>query len=354
MLNFKNLTKPYIIAEIGCNHNGDIDLAKRMIVEAKKCGVDAIKLQLFSKETLITEDHLQELDRGDVKLENIDKWETKELGLRNITEQIEKFVIGYEEHIELFQYARKKGIGYASTPVTKEGVDFLVEQKVDFLKVASMDVNNPEFIEYVLSKDFPTVISLGLASVGEIENVVKLIPSKQKKQVALLHTVSLYPPRDEIVNLRFINTLKNMCDVEIGYSDHTLGYSVALAAVALGASVVEKHFTLDKEMPGWDHKVSADPFEMEIICKESKRIWNALGTEKKDLTQEELDKRLKFRRSLVTARDMKKEEVLKREDLVFKRPGTGIQPDQLNKALGKILNRDIEKDKTIFLGDLAD
>jgi N-acetylneuraminate synthase len=302
----KRTKYPYIVAEIGCNHNGDVDLAKKMIDEAKRCGADAIKLQLFSKET----------------------------------------------HIELFQYARENEIGYASTAVTKEGVDFLVEQKVDFLKVASMDVNNPEFIEYVLSKHRPTIISLGLASMDEIENVVKLIPGEQKKKVTLLHTVSLYPPRDNIVNLRFINTLREMYDVEIGYSDHTLGYSIALAAVALGASVVEKHFTLDKEMPGWDHKVSADPLEMRIICKESKRIHRALGTGKKELTTHELEKRLKFRRSLVMAIDKKKGDILRREDIVFKRPGTGIRPDELSRVLGKVLRRDINKDKTIFESDL--
>ena len=348
----KRTKYPYIVAEIGCNHNGDVGLAKKMIDEAKRCGVDAIKLQLFSKEALITQDHLLELDRGDVKLENIEKWETKELGLRNITEQIEKFVIGRRQHIELFRYAREKQIDYASTAITKEGVDFLVEQRVDFLKVASMDVNNPKFIEYVLSKKIPTIISLGLASMREIENVVKLIPSKQKKQVALLHTVSLYPPRDEIVNLRFINVLRNMYDMEIGYSDHTLGYSIALSAVALGASIIEKHFTLNKEMPGWDHKVSADPLEMRIICKEAKRIHRALGTGKKKLTTQELEKRLKFRRSLVTVIDKKKGDILRREDIVFKRPGTGIRPDELSRALGKVLRRDINKDKTIFESDL--
>ncbi|MBA7553781.1 N,N'-diacetyllegionaminic acid synthase [subsurface metagenome] len=323
-----------------------------MIYEAKKCGADAIKLQLFSKETLITQDHLLELDRGDVKLENIEKWETKELGLHNIIEQIEKFAIGNKEHIELFRYAREKQIDYASTAITKEGVDFLVEEKVDFLKVSSMDVNNPEFIEYVLSKDFATIISLGLASMSEIENVVKLIPDKQKKQVALLHTVSLYPPIDEIVNLRFINTLQNMYDLKIGYSDHTLGYSIALSAVALGANIIEKHFTLNKEMPGWDHKVSADPLEMRIICKESKRIHRALGTGKKELTSQELEKRLKFRRSLVMAKDKKKGDILRREDIVFKRPGTGLRPDELNRVIGKVLRRDINIDMTIFKSDL--
>ncbi len=349
----KRTKLPYIIAEIGCNHNGDVGLAKKMIDAAKTCGADAIKLQLFSKENLITHDHLLELNRGEVKLENIDKWETKELGLSNIVEQIERFAIGPNEHIELFQYAKKKKIDYASTAVTKEGVDFLVGEGVDFLKVSSMDVNNIEFIEHVISKDMPTIISLGLASTDEIRRIVDLIPDKQKKRVTLLHTVSIYPPREDMVNLKFMHTLKRMSDIEIGYSDHTLGFSISLAAVALGAIVIEKHFTLDKDMPGWDHRVSADPREMKIICEESKRIHHALGKRSKVLTREELDKRLKFRRSLVTTIDKKKGEVLGRADITFKRPGTGMGADELDIAIGKTLKRDVDRDKTIFKNYLA-
>lgn len=343
---------PFIIAEIGCNHNGEIDLAKEMIKSAKEVGVDAIKLQLFSKESLITQTHLEELDKGIVKLENIDKWESKELGLNSINDQIDKFIIGYDAHIKLFEYARKIGVHYSSTPVTKEGVDFLVDQKVDFIKVASMDVNNPDFIEYVLSKKLPTVISLGLASLGEIENIVNLVGPEMKSKVTLLHTISLYPPSDKIINLNFIVTLRNLFDLPIGYSDHSLGYSIPLAAIALGASMIEKHFTLDKNMPGWDHKVSANPKELKIICEESKRIYNSLGNGKKVLTTEEIEKRKKFRRSLVASRDINKGEKFVPADFDYKRPGTGIPPDEVKRVVGRIAHKNIKKDQTIFWEDI--
>lgn len=348
----KKTKYPYIIAEIGCNHNGELELAKKMIKSAKNAGVDAIKLQLFSKESLITKTHIDELDKGVVKLENIDKWESKELGLNSINDQLDKFIIGYDEHIKLFEYARQVGVQYSSTPVTKEGVDFLVDQKVDFIKVASMDVNNPDFIEYVLSKKLHTVISFGLASLGEIEKIVQLINADMKSKVTLLHTISLYPPKDEIVNLNFIVTLRNLFGLPVGYSDHTLGFSVPLAAVALGATMIEKHFTLDKDMPGWDHKVSANPDELKIICKESKRIFKALGDGRKELTTEELEKRKKFRRSLVSTRNIMKGEKFKITDFEFKRPGTGIPPDEVQRVVNRTAGKNIEKDKTIFWEDL--
>lgn len=335
---------PYIIAEIGGNHNGDMDLAKKMMLKAKECGADAVKFQLYRGEELITQEHMRELNSGTVKLENVSDWSTKELGLENIFEQVEKFAIQEKEHIELFSYARELGIDYASSCVTKQEVDFLVEQKVSFLKIPSMDVNNTDFILYTLSKNLPTIISLGLASLGEIEQVVNIIPEKYKKNVTLLHCVSLYPPKDEIVNLKFIETLKTNFDLNIGYSDHTLGFSIPLASVVYGVTIIEKHFTLDKEMPGWDHKVSANPEELKIICQETKRIVEALGDGRKVVTQEELDKRLKFRRSLISASKLSKGHIISEKDIVYKRPGTGINPDEIKYVIGRKLNKDIESD----------
>ena len=200
---------PYVIAEIGGNHNGNMDLAKQMIKTAKECGADAIKFQLYRKQDLWTNDHLEELNQGLVKLENVSNWTTKELGLNNIFEQIELFSVQEKEHIEYFDYARKIGIEYSTSTFTKNDVDFCVDQKVAFLKVASCDVTNLDLIEYVLSKDYPTLISLGMASLSEIEQIVKLIPTKTWNKVTFLHCVSLYPPKDEIVNLNFMKTIKN-------------------------------------------------------------------------------------------------------------------------------------------------
>lgn len=335
---------PYIIAEIGGNHNGNMDLAKKMIDIAKECGADAVKFQLYRGNELITRKHLIELNSGIVKLENVQEWNTKELGLKNIFEQIEQFAIQEKEHIELFEHARKIGIDYASSCITNEEIDFLVNQKVNFLKIASMDVNNPVFIHHALSKNIPIIISLGLASLGEIENVVNLIPEKYKKNVTLLHCISLYPPKDELVNLNFIKTLSTNFDIEIGYSDHTLGFSIALAAVALGAKVIEKHFTLDKNMPGWDHKVSANPDELKIICEESKRIFESLGDGRKKVSKEEMEKRLKFRRSCITATELTASHIISEKDIVYKRPGTGISPDEIKYLIGRKLKKDVKAD----------
>ena len=346
------MNHPYIIAEIGGNHNGDMDLAKEMIKSAKCSGADAVKFQMYGPRTLFTQDYLADLDKGNVKLENVQSWSTKELGLNNIFEQVKKFAVEESEHIEYFKYAREIGIDYATSAFTKSGIDFCIDQKVAFLKIASCDVTNLDLIEYAISKDYPIQIALGMASLGEIEQIVNMIPKKQKRKVTLLHCVSLYPPKDDIVNLKFIQTLKRTFGMEVGYSDHTLGFSIPLAAIALGASVIEKHFTLDKNLPGWDHKVSANPEELRIICTESKRIYEAIGSGIKIISEEELAKRKKFRRSITTKTSLKKGHILTYEDILFKRPGTGIPANRYKEVIGRRLKDDIDEDKTIFWEDL--
>ena len=344
---------PYIVAEIGGNHNGDVDLAKRMIREAKACGADAVKFQLYRRCDLWTEDHLKELNDGLVKLENVSAWETKELGLKDIFAQVDKFAVQEKEHIEFFNCARECGIDYGTSTFTKKDVDFCIDQKVANLKVASCDVTNLDLIEYVISKDYPTHIALGMASLAEIEAIVNLIPEKCRRNVTLLHCVSLYPPKDELVNLKFIETLRRNFGMAVGYSDHTLGFEIPLAAVAMGASVIEKHFTLDKNMPGWDHRVSADPTEMKIICSAAKRIADALGDGIKRVSDDELAKRKKFRRTIATARALKAGEEICYEDILFKRPGTGIPADKYKEIIGRHVCRDIDANKTLLWEDLV-
>ena len=344
---------PYIVAEIGGNHNGDVDLAKRMIREAKACGADAVKFQLYRRCDLWTEDHLKELNDGLVKLENVSAWETKELGLKDIFAQVDKFAVQEKEHIEFFNCARECGIDYGTSTFTKKDVDFCIDQKVANLKVASCDVTNLDLIEYVISKDYPTHIALGMASLAEIEAIVNLIPEKCRRNVTLLHCVSLYPPKDELVNLKFIETLRRNFGMAVGYSDHTLGFEIPLAAMAMGASVIEKHFTLDKNMPGWDHRVSADPTEMKIICSAAKRIADALGDGIKRVSDDELAKRKKFRRTIATARALKAGEEICYEDILFKRPGTGIPADKYKEIIGRHVCRDIDANKTLLWEDLV-
>ena len=344
---------PYIVAEIGGNHNGDIELGKKMIKAAKECGADAVKFQLYRREDLWTEDHLKELNDGVVKLENVSNWSTKELGLNNIFEQVDKFAVQEQEHIEFFNYARELGIDYGTSAFTKKDVDFCIDQKCANLKVASCDVTNLDLIEYVISKDYPTQIALGMASLAEIEAVVKLIPERFKHNVTLLHCVSLYPPKDEYVNLNFLHTLRQAFGMEVGYSDHTFGFSIPLAAIALGATVIEKHFTLYKNLPVWDHKVSANPEEMRIIASESKRIVDALGNGIKVVSDDEIAKQKKFRRSIKTADSLKAGQEITYIDILFNRTGTGIPADRFKEVIGRHVNRDIEENKTLFWEDLV-
>ena len=343
---------PYIVAEIGGNHNGDMDLAKRMIAEAKSCGADAVKFQMYRRQDLWTNDHLIELNEGQVKLENVDAWKTEELGLANIFEQIDRFAIQEKEHIELFSYARELGIDYGTSTFTKKDVDFCIDQKVANLKIASCDATNFDLVEYVLSKDYPVHIALGMVTMAEIRELVALVPASCRGKVTLLHCVSLYPPKDEQVNLSFMDTLRREFGLAVGFSDHTFGTAIPLAAAALGASVIEKHFTLDKNMPGWDHKVSANPEELRIISGMFKRIVDSLGDGVKDsLCEDEIAKRRKFMRTIATARPLKAGVPVVYEDLVFKRPGTGICASGYKTLIGRKPLRDIPADKTLFAED---
>lgn len=351
MVIFKDLDAPYVIAEIGCNHNGDTELGLKMIHSAKKCGADAVKFQFFTSENLLTQKYLDDLDSGQVKIENVDSWETKELNLVGVRQQIDKF-INSKEQLEIFRkYARDIGIDFGCTPVDKDGVVFLKEIESDFIKLASMDADNDLMIQAAIDSNLPLIISTGMADLREIDFVYNLIRKNLVNNFSLLHTVSIYPPRDEIVNLNFIDTLNKIYDCEIGYSDHTLGFSVALAAIAKGVRVIEKHFTLDKKMPGWDHKVSADENDMKIITTEGKKIFKALGASYKVLSDEELAKREKFRRSVTTKHELKKGHILSVNDITFKRPGTGIKPKELKYILGRKLNKSISKDVTLCLSD---
>jgi len=349
-MKFKNY--PYIIAEIGANHNGDIDLAKKLIDKAKEAGCDAVKLQLLKREDVWTNDHLKELDAGIVKLKHVGKWETKELGLNSIFDQVESFYMPHEGHIELFRYASDEGIDFGSTVHVKESVDFLINQHVRFIKVASPDLTNLDLIEYIISKDYPVMISTGLASIGEIEAVTNLIPKQCKHNVSLLHCVSIYPADYDSLNLKFIDTLKELFGFNVGYSDHALGISSVLGAICFGANIIEKHFTLNRQMPGWDHCISSDPKEMKIICEESKKVFKAMGKSIKDISQEELENRFKFRKSVVVNKDLTKNNIIKKEDIIFKRPGTGIRADQFKYIIGRKINKDIKKDTTLYWDDI--
>lgn len=338
-----NYSEPFIIAEIGANHNGDIELAKQMIDIAKDKGADAVKFQSWSKESIFSKQVYKDnyflyddyRNRTDYTLEEI----------------VDTYSIGKEEHRELKKYCDELGIVFSSTPFSEEEVDFLVDElDVAFVKIASMDLNNYPFLEYVAKKGKPIILSTGLSTIAEIDDAIRTILGTGNDRIILLHCVSLYPPKDEEVNLNNIDMLRDLYGYPTGYSDHTIGIAAPILSIAKGVCIIEKHFTLDKDMEGWDHKVSADPYELGIIIKECKKSAKMLGSYNRQVN-ESVERMEAFRRSIVTTKDINSGEVIRREDLTFKRPGTGIEPKYLDFIVGKIAKRNIRFDELIKMED---
>lgn len=332
-----NFCEPYVIAEIGANHNGDITLAKKMIDSAVECGCDAVKFQSWTPDSLIAQeeyDSNQSYDDGDGG--------KKHFG--SLKEMVERYYLRPEQHYELNNYCKHKGVDFCSSPFSIEEVDLLLELNVPFFKIASMDINNIPFLKYVAKAMKPVIVSTGMSTLAEIETAVKTIKNEGNNNIVLLHCISIYPPKERDIHLRNITMLQQAFDLPIGFSDHSFGTSIPLASVALGACVIEKHFTLDKNMPGWDHEISADPAEMKVICRDAKKINAALGNLYRSVSEEEENKKSKFRRSVVASKLLKKGTVLSENDLVFKRPGTGIPPNEYGFVVGRILKEDVKKD----------
>jgi sialic acid synthase SpsE len=335
-----NFCEPYIIAEIGANHNGDIQLAKKMIDAAVNSGADAVKFQSWTPDSLIAK---EEYDKN--QSYNDGDGGKKHFG--SLKEMVEKYYLKEEEHYELNNYAISKGVDFCSTPFSFSEADLLEKLNVPYYKIASMDVNNPALLEYVAAKQKPVVLSTGMSTLAEIEKAVTIIEKAGNKNIILLHCISIYPPLYEDIHLRNITMLQQAFGYPIGFSDHTIGFSIPLAAVALGACIIEKHFTIDKDMPGWDHAISADPFEMKIIAQESKNIIRSLGNFNRTVSDAEEQKKSKFRRSIVSNLSLSAGTIIKKEHLNYKRPGTGIAPDEMNYVVGRKLNKNIEKDELL-------
>ena len=320
-----------------------MDLARKMIDSAKSCGCDAVKFQSWTPDSLVAE---EEYDRN----QQYDDSPKKHFG--SLKEMVEKYYLRPEQHIELKEYCDKVGITFFSTPFSIEETDFLEELEVPFYKIASMDINNLLLLNHIARKNKPIIMSTGMATLAEIENAVKTIEAEENHQIILLHCIAIYPPAYEDINLNNIPMLRQTFGYPVGFSDHTIGVSIPLASVALGGCIIEKHFTLDKDLPGWDHGVSANPEEMRIIVEESRNIVKALGFYRRVVSQSEKDKQLKFRRSVVVNKDLKKGHVLTANDLLFKRPGTGIRPDEVNYLIGCTLKQDIACDELLRWDDL--
>lgn len=340
----KNYSRPYVIAEIGANHNGDMDLAKKMIDSAVDCGADAVKFQSWTNKTLICKSEYE-------KNQSYDDSPKKHFG--SLEEMVEKYYLREEQHVLLKEYCDSKGVVFCSTPFSSGEVDLLEKIGVPFFKVASMDINNIRLLKYIAQKGKPVVLSTGMASLSEIETAINAIEEEGNSDIVILHCISIYPPEYKDIHLNNIVMLqKTFPKYPIGFSDHTIGVSVPIAAIALGAAVVEKHFTIDKDLPGWDHEISADPEELKFIVQEGKNVSESLGGYNRVVSDAEEEKKTKFRRSIVLTKGLTKGSVITKEDLDFKRPGTHIRPDEEKYVIGRTINRDMDEDELLDWSDL--
>lgn len=338
-----DFTKPYIIAEIGANHNGDMELAKKLIDSAKECGADSVKFQSWTPKSIVSEGEYQ-------KNQSYDDCPKKHFG--SLKDMVNKYYLKTEEHKLLKEYCDSIGIDFSSTPFSTDEVDLLNEVGVEYFKVASMDITNHGLLEYIAKCGKPVILSTGMATMGEIEEAIQVVEAAGNTQIMLLHCISIYPPEMEDIHLNNITTLRQVFGYPVGFSDHSIGFSVPLASVALGACIIEKHFTLDKDMPGWDHAISADPAELKIICQESDNIVKALGSTKRTVSEAEQEKKLKFRRSAVVSSALEAGHVLTEDDILFKRPGTGILTHELKYLVGRKLNKSLNADDMIEWQDV--
>ena len=326
---FKKNFKPFIIAEIGSNHNGNMRLCEKLISKAKLAGADAVKFQYFSLNSLFSEAYF--------KNNNLSK------------KDIKKFSLSFRDIKFICECAKKNKIKIGFTPLGFEELNTLKKFKLDFYKIASMDCNNFELIERVARTKKPLIISTGLSNLTEIRTALKC-SLKFNKKVSLLHCVSIYPPKDEEVNLSRIKTLNTKFNIPIGFSDHCLGIDHALASIPYGSSIIEKHFTLNKKLNGWDHSMSIDFDELKELVIKSKKIFKSIGSNK--IFRVETKKQINiFRRSIVAEKNIQKGQIITTSDISLKRPGGGLQPKFFKKIIGKKSKKFIKKDSLIKMSN---
>jgi len=328
----------FVIAEAGVNHNGSFDLACKLVDAAKNSGADCIKFQTFKSKNLVT--------RGAQKAEY--QKETTGANASQL-EMIEKLELGFSEFEKLKAYCDKRSITFLSTPFDEDSIKFLNHLEMPFWKIPSGEVTNLPYLIAIAKTRKPVIMSTGMCDLDEIQAAIDALKSHGTPKITLLHCNTEYPTPFEDVNLKAIETLRVYFNVDVGYSDHTIGIEVPIAAVAMGATVIEKHLTLDRSMEGPDHKASLEPEELAQMVRSIRNIEKALGTGKKTVTPSEKKNIAVVRKSIVASAPIKKGELLTENNLTTKRPGNGISPMRWFEVLGTAAIRDFEEDEMIEL-----
>nr|WP_092481854.1 N-acetylneuraminate synthase [Desulfoscipio geothermicus] len=327
----------FIIAEAGINHNGSLNIAKLLVDTTVKAGADAVKFQTFIPEQVVAKD----AERASYQQVNMPGYQESQL------EMIRRLTLSSVEFRELKACCDRAGIMFLSTPFDYYSVDLLDTLEVPFFKIASGELTNLPFLKYVAAKGRPLILSTGMATLGEIEEALETLQKAGAREITLLHCTSNYPTTFEEVNLKAMITLRQAFGLPVGYSDHTRGIEVAIAAAALGACVIEKHFTLDREMEGPDHKASLEPDELAAMVQAIRNVEKALGDGFKRPGPGEREIMRAARRSLVAAVDIAAGEVITPDKLAVKRPGTGIPPKMWDVVVGRRARTDISADTVI-------
>lgn len=329
------MSKVFIISEAGVNHNGSLELAKKLIDVASEAGADAVKFQTFKAENLVSKN----AQKADYQKETTDKEESQ-------FEMIKKLELNVAAHNELIAYCKTKNIMFLSTPFDHASIDLLNKLGLEVFKIPSGEITNLPYLRYIGKLRKNIILSTGMADMTEIEEALDVLieAGTEKDNITVLHANTMYPTPMKDVNLKAMLTIGDAFDVAYGYSDHTLGIEVDIAAVAMGASVIEKHFTLDNRMEGPDHKASLEPDELKAMVTAIRNIESALGSGIKKPSASESSNIAIARKSIVAKRDIKAGETLSEDNLAIKRPGTGISPMQWDAVVGKTAKKDYNED----------
>lgn len=335
------MNKVFIIAEAGVNHNGSVELAKKLIDAASEAGADAVKFQTFKTENLVSKN----AQKADYQKETTDSEESQ-------FDMIKRLELDTETHYELITYCKTKNIMFLSTPFDHDSINLLDELGLEIFKIASGEITNLPYLRHIGSLGRKVILSTGMADIGEIEDALDILieAGTNKDDITVLHANTMYPTPMEDVNLKAMVTIGNAFDIAYGYSDHTLGIEVDIAAVAMGASVIEKHFTLDKTMEGPDHKASLEPKELITMVEGIRNIELALGSRIKKPSVSESINKVPGRKSIVAKTNIKKGETFSSDNLTIKRPGNGISPMSWDNIIGKIANQNYNIDDQINRG----